>query len=303
MRNITAARNPVLNMQPPTRHLMNDSRIISWTKSDPEQRLAFRGGRYTRVNSWCSLLLAVLLTAGFYAALFPLQQTYFAVTFMQRGPIPYVIAFFFFWSVAILALKFLKLRLQRRALALNLVPSDPEFVLSPLTVDDVNHKMFEVVDDPRHFVLLNRIAIALSNLRNLGRVADVDEILATQAGHDESSMETSYSLLQGFVWAIPVLGFIGTVQGLSVAIGGFGTVLATTQELSQIKGALQGVTGGLSIAFETTMQGLVAALLVQLVLIALKKNEEEFLDACGEYCVRNIVGRLRLIPYENRGED
>lgn len=274
---------------------------LSWTKSDPEQRLAFRGGRYTRVNSWCSLLLAVLLTTGFYAVLFPLQQTYFAITFMQRGPIPYAIAFFFFWSIAILVLKFLKLRLQRRALGLNLVPSDPEFVLSPLTVDDVNHRMFEVVDDPRHFVLLNRIAIALSNLRNLGRVTDVDEILATQASHDESSMETSYSLLQGFVWAIPVLGFIGTVQGLSVAIGGFGSVLATTQELSQIKGALQGVTGGLSIAFETTMQGLVAALFVQLVLIALKKNEEEFLDACGEYCVRNIVGRLRLIPYENRG--
>lgn len=281
--------------------LVDDPPIISWTKSDPEQRLAFRGGRYTRVNSWCSLLLAILLTTGFYAVLFPLQETYFAVTFMWRGPIPYVIAFFFFWSVAILILKFLKLRLQRRALALDLVPDDPEFVLSPLTVDDVNHKMFEVVDDPRHFVLLNRIAIALSNLRNLGRVTDVDEILATQAGHDESAMETSYSLLQGFVWAIPVLGFIGTVQGLSIAIGGFGTVLATTQELSQIKGALQGVTGGLSIAFETTMQGLVAALLVQLLLIALKKNEEEFLDACSEYCVRDIVGRLRLIPYENRG--
>ncbi|WDI43736.1 MotA/TolQ/ExbB proton channel family protein [Bremerella sp. P1] len=275
---------------------------ISWVRSDPEQRLAFRGGRFTRVNTWCALLLGVIFSTCFYTALYLMHNSYLAVTFTQRGPIPYCIAFFFFWSVAILILKFFKLRLQRRALQMVVVPENPEFVLSPLTVDDVIGRMYQVVDDPKHFTLLNRIYVALANLRNLGRVTDVDEILETQAGSDESVMETSYSLLQGFVWAIPVLGFIGTVQGLSAAIGGFGSVLATTEELNQVKDALKDVTGGLSVAFETTMQGLVAALIVQLLLTAIKKSEEEFLDSCSEYCVRNVVSRLRLMPYESREE-
>jgi len=275
---------------------------ISWVRSDPEQRMAFRGGRFTRVNTWCALLLGVIFSTGFYTALYLTPNSYLAVTFTQRGPIPYCIAFFFFWSIAILILKFFKLRLQRRALQMVVVPENPEFVLSPLTVDDVIGRMYQVVDDPKHFTLLNRIYVALANLRNLGRVADVDEILETQAGSDESVMETSYSLLQGFVWAIPVLGFIGTVQGLSAAIGGFGSVLATTEELNQVKDALKDVTGGLSVAFETTMQGLVAALIVQLLLTAIKKSEEEFLDSCSEYCVRNVVSRLRLMPYESREE-
>lgn len=275
---------------------------ISWVRSDPEQRLAFRGGRFTRVNTWCALLLGVIFSTCFYTALYLMPNSYLAVTFTQRGPIPYCIAFFFFWSVAILILKFFKLRLQRRALQMVVVPENPEFVLSPLTVDDVIGRMYQVVDDPKHFTLLNRIYVALANLRNLGRVTDVDEILETQAGSDESVMETSYSLLQGFVWAIPVLGFIGTVQGLSAAIGGFGSVLATTEELNQVKDALKDVTGGLSVAFETTMQGLVAALIVQLLLTAIKKSEEEFLDSCSEYCVRNVVSRLRLMPYESREE-
>ena len=34
-------------------------------------------------------------------------------------------------------------------------------------------------------------------------------------------MDTSYLMLSGFVWAIPVLGFIGTVLGLSDAICDF----------------------------------------------------------------------------------
>ena len=271
---------------------------LSWAKSDPEQRLAFRGGRFTRVNTFCSLLLGGGMTTLFFLVLIPLNKTYFAGMFLHRGLVPYFIVGFSFWSLAILVLKWLKLCFQRKTLNIAIVPDDPGFVLSPTTVDDVNHRMFQVVDDPKHFVLFNRISIALANLRNLGRVTDVDEILTTQSGHDESVMETSYSLLQGFVWAIPVLGFIGTVLGLSQAIGAFGSVLATTAELSQIKGALQGVTGGLAVAFETTLEGLVAALIIQLLLTVIKKSEEEFLDACNEYCVRNIVGRLRLMPYE-----
>ena len=262
--------------------------------------MLFRGARFTRVNSWCSMFLGALMTVGFYLLLLPVPENIIAASFTQRGEIPYLIALFSFWSLAILWLKWQKLRLQQRALKFIVVPDDPEFVLTPQSVDDVYHRMYASVDDVRHFVVFNRIATALSNLRNLGRVTDVDEILRSQAEGDESSMETSYSLLQGFVWAIPVLGFIGTVEGLSIAISGFGNVLGASSDFSQVKDALKGVTGGLSIAFETTMQGLVAALVIQLTLTALKKSEEEFLDACSEYCSKHIVGRLRLMPFEMR---
>ena len=193
--------------------------------------------------------------------------------------------------------------MQRRSLQLAVVPDDPEFVLTPQNVDEVFHRMHERVDDTRQFVVFHRITSALSNLRNLGRVTDVGDILRAQAETDESAMETSYSLLQGFVWAIPVLGFIGTVEGLSVAIGGFGGVLASSSDFEQIKLALRGVTGGLSTAFETTLHGLVAALAIQLTQTGLKKGEEEFLDDCSEYCSKQIVSRLRVMPFELRGDE
>lgn len=271
---------------------------LSWYQSDPEQRLFFRGGRFTRVNNTCSFLLAVIASVSFYAALIPFQETYFAQTFTQRGFVPYGIVFFFFWSMSILLLKSAKLKLQRKTLKLPFIPESPEFVLSSATVNDVTRRIHQAVDEPRQFILLNRIEIALANLKNLGRVTDVDEILRSQGEQDESAVETSYSIISGFVWAIPVLGFIGTVEGLSRSIGGFGQVLSTTEELSEIKASLQHVTAGLSIAFETTLQGLLAALIVQLFLMQTKKREEEFLDDCAEFCVRNVVGRLRVTPYE-----
>jgi len=118
--------------------------------------------------------------------------------------------------------------------------------------------------------------------------------LRSQASQDESAMETSYSLVQGFVWAIPVLGFIGTVLGLSAAIGGFSSVLKTADDVTQISESLQGVTAGLATAFDTTLIALIAALIIQLIMVVMKKAEEEFLDEALEYGIQKIVGRLRL---------
>ncbi len=276
---------------------------LVWAHGDVEERLGFRGGRYTRVNNVLSFLIGCVLTIAFYAALFLGRDTYLYQMFTARGPVPYAIVLLSAWSAAILFIKSRKLAFQRRALDYPIVPSDATFVLSSATVDDVTNQILVTVDHPRQFVLFNRILIALSNLRNLGRVADVDDILRSQAEHDEAAMETSYSLIQGFVWAIPVLGFIGTVLGLSEAIASFTDVLGGATEVSQLAGALRGVTAGLATAFETTLEALVAALAIQLVLTALKKAEEEFLDACAEYCVRNIVGRLRTMPFEQEVEE
>ena len=207
---------------------------LSWSTQDIEQRLGFRGGRHTQVNYMLTFLLGMGMTLAFYGLLLPFDDTLLATMFTQRGPTPYVIVVLGCWSAAILLVKWRKLAYQRRSLEHQVVPEQHDFVLSSATVEEVLDRIQATVDNPRQFVLFNRICIALSNLRNLGRVSDVDEILRSQAEQDESAMETSYSVVAGFVWAIPVLGFIGTVLGLSEAIGAFGGVLGSAVEVAQI---------------------------------------------------------------------
>ena len=269
---------------------------LDWSRSDVEQRLGFPGGRFTKTNNIFTGILGALLTVGFYAALLPVRDSMFAQMFLERGPTPYAIVFLSFWALAILFVKWRKLAFQRRALRHHVMPDDPAFVLSAATVDPVLARVYATVDDPRNFVLFNRIVVALSNLRNLGRVTDVDEILRSQAAQDESTVETSYAMVGGFVWAIPVLGFIGTVLGLSEAIGQFSGVLGASSDVEQISGALKGVTAGLATAFETTLEALVAALVIQLLITGLRKSEEEFLDEAMDYGLRYVVGRLRILP-------
>ena len=273
---------------------------LDWSRSDIEQRFGFHGGRFTRTNNLFTGIVAILLTISFYAAIMPIQGTWFGDMWTKRGPTPYAIAFLSCWSVAILFVKWRKIRFQRKALQYHVMPDDPAYVLSAASVEPVLARVYATVDDPRNFILFNRIVVALSNLRNLGRVTDVDEILRAQAAQDESTVETSYALLTGFVWAIPVLGFIGTVLGLSEAIGQFSGVLGAASDVDQISGALKGVTAGLATAFETTLEALVAALFIQLAITALRKSEEEFLDEAMDYGLRFVVGRLRILPSNQR---
>jgi biopolymer transport protein ExbB/TolQ len=151
-----------------------------------------------------------------------------------------------------------------------------------------------VVDNPAQFAVLNRIERALSNLDNIGNTADVTAILKIQSENDESQVSSSYGLVNGLMWAIPVLGFIGTVLGLGQAIGAFGITLAQDGDLEGIKDSLTLVTGGLSTAFDTTLVALVMALILQLFVSFLQSKESEWLDACNEYCNRKVAGRLRL---------
>jgi len=271
---------------------------LSWHRSDVEQTLYFAGGRFTRVNTLLTFLTGLLLACSFYLLLMFLPFPGLRSKFFDQGVIPYATVMLAAWSLAILFFKWRKLQMQRQCLTMSIVPDDPGFVLSPNTVEQVLERIDHLVDDPRQFVLMNRVCIALANLRNLGRVTDVDEILRSQAESDEAISESSYILLVGFLWAIPILGFIGTVLGLSIAIGEFGSVMSSGGAgADALLPALKQVTGGLAIAFDTTLVALVFALVIQLLMTFLKKSEQEFLDHCAEYCSRNIVNRLRLLPF------
>lgn len=280
--------------------MMGCSPKLSRERSDWERICGFKSKKFTGVNLVFTMIVGVVFGALFYALLLPFRGTgcqlvdmFFHGGAMERSTIPYFTIFFTGWALAIVLDKWQKLRVQERALNLSILPRDPNFVLGPATAREILDNIASQVDNPRDFVLPDRIDRALSNLRNLGDVSSVAECLARQGSDDESVLGSSYTVVKGFIWAIPVLGFIGTVVGLSTAVGRFGGVVSRGAQLDELKTALGGVTGGLAVAFETTLIALVAALLVQLLLTLVLNREELFLDRCSDYCHRNLIAKMK----------
>ena len=279
-----------------------ETKQLSRRLSDIECICGFKSRKFTDVNFFFSLICGGILCVLFYLPLMFFQGKHWMVDMFfhggdaNRSSIPYYTVFLGCWVLATLLIKLQKLHVQRKALELQLLPDDPAFVLTCATAKTILEKMNMQVACPRDFVLLDRILRALMNLKNLGNVSAVAECLNTQAQNDEDYLSGSYITLKGFIWAIPVLGFIGTVLGLSEAIGGFGTVVKSgVDDPKELISALGNVTGGLSTAFETTLIALVIALICQLLMTLVLNKEEHFLDECSDYCHRCLISKIRSV--------
>ena len=284
---------------------------LNWKQMDPEAKFGFPAKKFTAVNNWFSMIIGLLMTLAFYGVLYlfhvpssnpDYQQKHIQMVEMffhggaeNRSTIPYYTVFLTCWCLSFLLIKWMKLRVQSKALQIKLIPDDPDYVISPMNAQDLLLALNNKINQTSDFMLLWRIECALSNLKNIGRVSDVSALLSDLADNDANYIENSYTLPKGLIWAIPVLGFIGTVLGLSQAVGGFGSVVAGGADLTSLKNALGGVTGGLATAFETTLIALVSALIVQLLMTLLQQKEEDFLDKCAAYCHKNITSKLKMI--------
>ena len=279
--------------------MRTDRKELDWHLGDIEQRCAFRGGKYTDVNLWFAFLLTALITGAFFIGLCHVPtniRNHPAIAIiLARGWTPYAMVGLFVLAMVTLFVKWRKLAFQRRAFKIELIPVGASFALTQETALDVLKTLNDAVDDPKRFVLFNRIERALLNLKNVGNVSDVSEMLRASAENDETHVDSSYGLLSGIVWVIPILGFIGTVLGLSGAIGGFGAVLNSDASAASLKESLAPVTGNLSVAFDTTFLALVLAMVIQMTVTFLRRQEDLFLDACRDYAHGNIISRLRIV--------
>jgi hypothetical protein len=126
----------------------------------------------------------------------------------------------------------------------------------------------------------------------LNSSAEVADRLASQSDIDANQVTSSYTLLKVFIWAIPILGFIGTVIGIGTAVGGFSGSLDAASEMDQLKESLMTVTGGLSTAFDTTLVALCFSIIIMFPTSFMQKSEEDVLNSVDEYCNENLLKRL-----------
>ena len=100
-------------------------------------------------------------------------------------------------------------------------------------------------------------------------------------------------------WAIPILGFIGTVLGISLAADGIQSIIGSGRGLSDLSGELGEAIAPLGIAFDTTLIALSLSVVLTFLQIGLQRREDNILGDFENW-VRNGAGSSRK-PF--RGDD
>ena len=253
-----------------------------------------------------AMILGWLFTAIFYVVFLPsVDHEYLQKLF--QGSISQAILGLTLWSLFLIFFKLLSYRQQKRAYAAFLESQIHTLMSQGVYVKDVQDRIEELSQHLQkgkvtHFqtsLVFRRIRRIFLYLEAIPKKEEINDILDYQADIDYNRMENSYSILNVFIWAIPILGFIGTVFGIGEAIGEFSQFIRSMDSVSlgtQMRSALGGVTSGLSVAFNTTFLALVTVIPIMIGASLLRKAEEDLLLNIEEYCLEEVLPNLHVHP-------
>ncbi len=187
----------------------------------------------------------------------------------------------FLWGSFIIASRYLEVRRQRRAFALGLLPTEEGARILQEDARPLQRKMAQAVGR-RPYILTNMIRVALGKFAISRSCQDVSETVRTQAEVDQGRLVTSMATVNYLAWAIPAIGFFGTVRGLA------GSMTLAEQGGRQIRIATQHLT----VAFDCTLVALALSLVMMFFLHLLQRVEEALVIDCQQYCLEHLVGRI-----------
>jgi biopolymer transport protein ExbB/TolQ len=142
----------------------------------------------------------------------------------------------------------------------------------------------------RNTLIVKRAGAVLDFLCSRGSATELDDHLRTLADNDSLALEGSYSLTRFITWAIPILGFLGTVLGITGAISG------VTPEV--LEKSLSTVTDGLALAFDATALALALTMVTMFLSFVVERTEQGILEAVDRYADRELAHR-----FERSGKD
>ena len=260
------------------------------TGSQKPARTGWEEKDHANVNFGKSLLFGAIITVAFMMLMVPFRETRMGGLFLDRGWVNYAETFLFSWGIVILFMKWKKNQHQAQATLLNLFPTHIGEEINSSNVGAFIDNIYNVPNMMRDSIIVNRIRKSLELFESRIDNGEVATFLSTQADLDDNRSTGSYSLIKVFLWAIPILGFIGTVMGLSVAVGSLS--MGDSADPAALKESINSLTGGLGVAFDTTLLGLILSILMSFPLAAVQKREDETLTIIDAFCTEKLLPKL-----------
>ncbi len=145
---------------------------------------------------------------------------------------------------------------------------------------------------PRSFqahYLWERIVNALHSVYRTGTASNVEEELKYLADLDTERQQQRYSLVQILIWATPMLGFLGTVLGISQALGGI-----SVGPDNDFQTMMDGLRGSLYVAFDTTGLALTLSMFLMFGQFLVERFESQLLQLVDGRARAEIAGQFDL---------
>ncbi len=250
-----------------------------------------------------SLLLVFIIVHGTYVSLIrPKAETFLVAQQAQLLEQPdavqeqniYVVVrdfeqeaclILFFWALAILIYKGVVVWRQQGQLDVDLLQLPENMPIGPEDTRELIGRLRELPNETREFLLPSALLDAVQRFSATRNIQDAATAVRESCESHGDRLDSELSTIRYIAWAIPSVGFIGTVRGIGAAL---------SQAHRAVEGDISGVTQNLGVAFNSTFIALVLSIVMMFFIHQLQHRQERLIHDAVAYCQRYLINKLRI---------
>ncbi len=210
------------------------------------------------------------------ALAFPIALMVLNPTLMfERGWEQFVGAGIYLWAALTLCVELTRLWREERALR-----EAPSLLAAPAKIAETDRR-----------VLPGRLRQLATHRGDNGSttLAGVMELNREASGLDQESAHGRLTLTRYILYLLPVIGFIGTVEGISKALMNISKVLPMVRDLDGFMSNLTSVTSALQIAFDSTLLALFLSAALMLAQTLVVRRSDDLLARVDRWVVEHVL--------------
>lgn len=239
------------------------------------------------------VLWGAVLTVGFFAlleggvieTLLGNDAHQFLMRYAAGHPVEYCEIAMFFVAMSALVLKRGQIMGQLGRLRESLLGPIPEEGQTAADCPALLAKLDELPARQQSDYLVGRLREGLTHVHQKGNADTLDGELKFFSEQDADRAYSSYALINVIIWAIPILGFLGTVIGITMAIANL--------DPASLESSLSQVVGALGVAFDTTALALSLSMVLMFGKFAVDKQETRLLEMVDARTSEELLGRFQ----------
>ena len=191
------------------------------------------------------------------------------------------------WALAIVAYKGNSVIRERMLLHENLIPIEPGTKILYSDARSFERQIRSLPENVVRCFLPRCLLAALHRFESSRKISDAAATVESLCQAEGERLDSELSMIRYIVWAIPSIGFIGTVRGI-------GQALALAYQA--MEGDITGVTQSLGIAFNSTFVALLLSLVLMLFVHQLQLLQERLVLETQDYCGTHLIQHMEVAP-------
>jgi biopolymer transport protein ExbB/TolQ len=189
------------------------------------------------------------------------------------------------WAMAIMGYKARSGLRERALLEQKLLPVTPGMSVLPEDVRTYLRPLQNLAPTQQGALLPRALSAALQRFAATRNVQDVSEAVRNVCDAEGERLDSELSMVRYIAWAIPSIGFIGTVRGIGDAL---------SQANQAVQGDITGVTEALGVAFNSTFVALLISILIMFLVHQLQLLQERLVLEAHSYADRELIQHLQV---------